>query len=116
MTNLLKETEADIKRIDKTPEDIKWIGSYNGKYACTWSQFKELANFEYDCGFGSAEVAIDLVIVFTDGTWFDRHEYDGSEWWSFNEVPVICNPSKVIDRLTKHECMMESLETLHEEE
>jgi len=27
------------------------------------------------------------VIVFNDGCWFDRREYDGSEWWTYNIVP-----------------------------
>ena len=116
MTNLLKETEACIKRIYNTPEDIKWIGSYSGEYACTWGQFKELADFEYDSGFGSQKVALDLVIVFTDGSWLDRYEYDGSEGWRSHRVPTIGDTTKPIDRLTKHECMWESLETLHEEE
>ena len=116
MNNLLKETEACIKGIDKTPEDIRWIGSRNGEYACTWGQFKELADFEYDSGFGSQKVARDLVITFTDGSWLNRYEYDGSEGWCFNEVPTINDITKPIDMLTKHDAMWETLEELHEEE
>ena len=114
MTNLLKETEKDMKWAKKTPDEIRWIGSHNGEYACTWSQFKELADFEYDCGFGTQKIACDLVIVFTDGTWFDRQEYDGSEGWYFQRVPTIGDTTKPINRL-KDEYGYNSLHSLHEE-
>ena len=40
-----------------------------------------MAKFKYDCGYGSAYVARDLIILFKDGTRLERSEYDGSEWW-----------------------------------
>ena len=116
MANLLKETEAEIKSRRKTPDDISWIGSRDGEYACTWAQFKEMADFEYDAGFGSQKVALDLVIVFTDNSWLSRREYDGSEWWCFNGVPIIGDTTKQIDMLTKHDEMWVTLECIHEEE
>lgn len=24
-----------------------------------------------------------------DGSWFERHEYDGSEWWEYKEKPAV---------------------------
>lgn len=116
MVNLLKETEKCIELQSKTSDDISWIGSRDGEYACTWTQFKELADFEYDCGFGAQEVASDLVIVFTDNSWLSRYEYDGSEGWCFNGVPVIGDTTKQINMLTKHDAMWETLEELHKEE
>lgn len=85
MTNLLKETEADIARSGHTPEDIVFIGSEESGHSCTWAEFEAMANREYDSGFGSPEVATDLTIVFKDGQKMWRAEYDGSEWWEFSK-------------------------------
>jgi hypothetical protein len=81
--NLLFETIKIMNANKKGIDDIKFIGSSDGKYACTWEQFKKLANKMYNSGFGSAKVAIDLTIIFTDGSRMIRHEYDRSEWWEF---------------------------------
>ena len=87
MTNLLKETENELECIGKTPNDIARIGSYDGEHGCTWEEFKELADIEYDSGYGIQKVATDLIILFRDGTWLERKEYDGSEWWSYVTPP-----------------------------
>lgn len=42
-------------------------------------------DFEYDNGYGGQELY--GTIVFTDGTWLERGEYDGSEWWAYKEKP-----------------------------
>ena len=81
MTNLLAETVQCILENNMTPKDVEWIGSLDGEYSMTWDEYEELANFEYDSGFGSQAIATDLVIVMKDGSWMERGEYDGSEWW-----------------------------------
>ena len=96
-TNLLNETIKDIKNSGHTPEDIIFIGSENSGYSCSWNEFKKLANEEYDDGFGASKVAIDLIIVFTDGAKMWRGEYDGSEWWNYSKPfkkPKILKPIK----------------------
>lgn len=40
---------------------------------------EQLATLDYDNGFGSQE--LHGYVWFTDGTWAERREYDGSEWW-----------------------------------
>lgn len=85
--NLLEETKRDLERFGKSPGDIEYIGSLSG-YCCTWAEFETLANLEYDRGFGTAEIATDLVILFRDRTWMERGEYDGSEWWEYRTPPV----------------------------
>lgn len=87
--NLLKETQQTIKRVDKTPEDIIYIGSLGSGHSCTWKEFCKLADKEYDASFGWAEVALDLCIVFNDGSQLERAEYDGSEWWRYYEKPKL---------------------------
>lgn len=81
--NLLKETKLDIKNSGHSSEDIAFIGlEYSGR-SCNWEEFCLLADREYDDGFGSQEVASDLIIVFSDGSFMRRTEYDGSEGWEF---------------------------------
>lgn len=91
--NLLEETLEKLKEHGKTPEDITWIGCLSDGYF-TWDEFKKLADVEYDDGYGTAEVDEGLVIV-GDTWWLSRGEYDGSEWWDFNEKPE--KPTNEID-------------------
>ena len=58
-----------------------------GEYELTWQKFANMADFEYDDGYGWPEIRCDLVIIFSDGTWLTRGEYDGSEWWEPHELP-----------------------------
>lgn len=45
-----------------------------------------LASINYDNGYGSQELF--GTIVFKDGTWLERGEYDGSEWWEYRKLPT----------------------------
>ena len=42
-----------------------------------------MLDIDYDDGYGDQEIAVDLVVVFTDGGFLCREEYDGSEWWEY---------------------------------
>lgn len=86
MSNLLNETIKVLKANGKTEEDVLWCGAEEFGYF-DWTDFKTLANVEYDEGFGGSEVAIELIVVGAD-FWLERHEYDGSEWWEFKSMPV----------------------------
>jgi hypothetical protein len=44
-------------------------------------------DFHYDCGYGTQMVY--GTIWYIDGTWSERAEYDGSEWWRFMQCPPI---------------------------
>ena len=46
-------------------------------------------NFKYDSGYGGQELF--GYIWYTDGTWSDRREYDGLEWWEHQERPSKSN-------------------------
>jgi hypothetical protein len=83
-TNLLKETIEKLYSHDKTPQDVLYVVSRDCK--ATWEDFVELADFEYDAGYGGAEIDSGLYIV-GDNWWLERHEYDGSEWWEFKTLP-----------------------------
>jgi hypothetical protein len=62
----------------------------------TQEQYDEFVNsldFEYDHGYGGQELF--GTIWYKDGTWSDRGEYDGSEWWQCHICPVI--PKELLD-------------------
>lgn len=113
--NLLKETIDDIKQSGHTPEDIVFIGSIESGHACTWDEFQILADVEYDSGFGSQNIAHDLVIVFSDNSKMWRHEYDGSENWSYSSPVTIPTDTKPIRALTLDNLhsMWDSLADIH---
>jgi hypothetical protein len=58
-----------------------------------YEHFLSLLNFEYDEGYGSQKLF--GFIWYKDGTWSDRGEYDGSEWWSYQKIPKIPEECKV---------------------
>jgi hypothetical protein len=52
-----------------------------------WVDFLTKLNFEYDSGFGGQNL---YGIVWLDnGSWLERGEYDGSEWWEHKILPEI---------------------------
>lgn len=81
MANLLAQTRKAMGESDLNAEDITFIGSEESGHRCTWDEYVTLADREYDDGYGGAEVAGDLLIIFKDGSRMERGEYDGSEWW-----------------------------------
>ena len=84
MANLKEETLYRLNAFGKTVDDIVWIGC--PLFKIDKDEFWELANIEYDKGYGAPQVATDLVIVGTDW-WMERHKYDGSEWWECKTLP-----------------------------
>lgn len=86
MINLLEETEMYMVKLGYSWSDVNFIGGND--FSISVENFREVAaNANYNSGYGAPEVAEDLVIVFNDGCWFDRREYDGSEWWAYNIIP-----------------------------
>jgi hypothetical protein len=78
--NLLAETIEVLEKHGKTGKDVLWVGSPD--IETTWDNFVKVADVEYDNGFGSPQVAEDL-IIFGKDFWLERREYDGSEWWKY---------------------------------
>ena len=97
--NLLAQTEELMQAKGYTPAQIVFIGSTESGHACTWEEFKKLADFSYYPGYGCAEVAIDLEIVFSDGARMIRQEDDGAEWWLFLVSPTSIKAGKPIKTL-----------------
>jgi len=112
LTNLLTETIRALDWHEKKPEDVWWVGSGDGKLAVSWKAFTEMANIEYDSGYGSQKIASDLVVV-GDSWWLSRHEYDGSESWSYHTIPVLLESAKGFTRVEedhKHWVTLEEMD------
>lgn len=52
-----------------------------------YDEFLDSLSFDYDSGFGGQVVF--GTIFYSDGTWSERGEYDGSEWWEYKTRPEI---------------------------
>ena len=69
---------------DEQPEKICLpLGHTIEQYA----EFMQKLEFTYNSGYGSQQ--LDGVIWFKDGSWADRGEYDGSEWWQHQTRPNV---------------------------
>lgn len=97
--NAKKELLKDIENIDspiicalitfgdrliKLPIQIKLPMFYTNEQ---WEKFLEELDFEYEEGYGGQELF--GTVWFLDGTWMERGEYDGSEWWEYKTCPKI---------------------------
>jgi hypothetical protein len=52
-----------------------------------FNAFINSLDFDYNNGYGGQNLFGD--VWFTDGTWLERGEYDGSEWWEHKICPEI---------------------------
>lgn len=52
-----------------------------------YNEFLNSLDFTYDDGYGCQELY--GTVWLEDGTWLSRGEYDGSEWWKHNVLPII---------------------------
>lgn len=84
MVNLKEETKELLKKNNKTLKDIIWFGCEKVELV---GDLEKLLDFQYDSGFGGQEVLEDLILVGKD-FWLERHEYDGSEWWEYKNMPI----------------------------
>ena len=62
-----------------------------------WNEFLNKLDFHYDSGYGGQELF--GTIWYEDGTWSERGEYDGSEWWEYHICPEVPTELKRIDRV-----------------
>ena len=94
LRNLLNETIVKCKEVGKGINDIdrvQWVENLQN-IKCDWKTFADAArHIEYDSGFGAQKIEPSLAVVFKDGTWLERAEYDGAEWWEYKMCPVDTN-------------------------
>ncbi|MFU2163851.1 hypothetical protein ACMZ6Z_03430 [Streptococcus pluranimalium] len=98
MRNLWEETIEVLKKHGKTFDGVRFIQSNDFKI--TKENFEKVAKkTNYDSGYGSANVATDLVVV-GKNWWLERGEYDGAEWWNYKESPKQVNEVREISQLS----------------
>ncbi|MBV0920990.1 hypothetical protein DKZ23_06270 [Limosilactobacillus reuteri] len=81
-----------IKQIDDLifapEEEIAWIGSADGKFAMDWEEFSfRFSQLNHDPEDAKQELAVDLVIVMKDHSWYERNLNDGG--WIHKHVPYL---------------------------
>lgn len=92
VVNLGKETRDTITDVDHFISDIAWIGNYC--FRVDIDEFFKIAdNTNYNNGYGTNYVPVDLMIVFKNGDSLRRFEYDGSEYWKF--YPGLTKPASL---------------------
>ena len=52
-----------------------------------YEEFLRKLDFEYDSGYGGQ--VLFGTLWHEDGSWQERGEYDGSEWWEHKQLPTI---------------------------
>lgn len=107
MRNAKEEFLGMMKTYNKTKYDIKCANIYHGDNIWCFKEEKEVGthtlpvrhsthdaevfidslDFGYYSGYGGQELF--GVVWFKDGTWLERGEYDGSEWWEYKCTPEI---------------------------
>tara|TARA_R110000868_G_scaffold234054_3_gene487767 strand:+ start:1798 stop:2109 length:312 start_codon:yes stop_codon:yes gene_type:complete len=95
--NTLQELQETLSDFSKEVSDIKCLTisyeqqTFNLKIGWTEQDWNKLLNdldFEYHEGYGGQEL-FDSIVWFNDGSWLERGEYDGSEWWAYKTTPLI---------------------------
>lgn len=91
--NLYKEIEENVKALSLTLDDILYVSGLDLddiEKGFDPKEFLEHAKtINYDNGYGCAEINQNLRIVFKDGSFLMREEYDGSEWFEYVKVPNV---------------------------
>ena len=90
--NLLKEIidELDFHRLTLDDVTIIWEGKLITDYS--------VLDFDYDNGY-STQIVRDLFLIIDKTHWFERREYDGSEWFEY-----VRSPSDKYSYLLNREC------------
>ena len=84
MINAKEELLGHIQEVGKTVEFVSIVWESKCHIALrakgTLPTVLPFLNFEYDDGYGAQELF--GYVWFTDGSWSERDEYDGSERWA----------------------------------
>lgn len=93
MINAKEELLEALQRSGKSIEDIEFAGI---RHSCNINDFScvtestdlllKSLDFLYDEDYGTQHIY--GYILFRDGSWLERREYDGAEWWKFMIPPT----------------------------
>lgn len=68
-------------------EEVERVLLHPGFTEKDYNDFLNRINENYNAGYGCQELF--GTIWYTDDTWSDRREYDGSEWWEHQTCPTL---------------------------
>lgn len=106
MINALRELDKDLdhkqikcaminyypsrvwETMGETPPKSRELKLKVGYTSQEYLDFMNALDFEYDNGYGGQEL-YGMIWVEGEDTWLTRGEYDGSEWWNVNKIPVV---------------------------
>ena len=99
--NFLEDTLYSLARAGRKSTEVVWVGSSDGKYAISWTEFVRIASFEFDDMSTPRCIAIDLVVVGKDFC-MRRYEYQsGRDGWVFSqEIPTQQQDSRPFYNMT----------------
>lgn len=105
--NLLKETLEIFEKYGYREDNVSYVKvPIRNKRFCaniSWEEFKEnIKDINYDPGYGLQEISGQLQIVFTNGNFLERREYDGSEWWQLVCIPIVGATTVPFDKNTMY--------------
>jgi hypothetical protein len=78
-----EETIECMNLYKKAMEDVAYVTVDGERCFKPERFFERIKGIEYYSGYGHQEINPGLQIVFKDGSFLEREEYDGSEWWHF---------------------------------
>jgi hypothetical protein len=81
------DSEEDLKEEEPKIREPKTLLLYVDHTQEELEEFLRDLDFRYDDGYGTQE--IEGTIWCKDDTWYERQEYDGSEWWVLRERPPV---------------------------
>ncbi|MBV1929832.1 MAG: hypothetical protein KUG81_10025 [Gammaproteobacteria bacterium] len=90
MTNAKKELIEHIENRAVEYIHIALCGGYDvepQRFKGCLEDIVDSLDFDYHSGYGGQNLF--CYIWYKDGTWSERGEYDGSEWWEHQERPKL---------------------------
>ena len=111
--NLLQETTQAISKTGHSLEDIKYIFIKKDDdtvsdvlikdYSSSSVSEEELKNLDFDYDYDYGKHYVYGFVAFRDGSYLQRADYDGYEWWKYHRCPKFEDLLKVdndnLDRL-----------------
>ena len=85
MKNLREEILEIIEKEEKLENHLQYV-AIDG-LEVDLKDLLQVSDFHYDSGYGASYINNSLIIVFSDGSHYTRHEYDGSEWFGKTVPP-----------------------------
>ena len=105
MENLKEEIEEVIEYEKNLGNHLEYI-AING-LEVNLTDLLQASDFYYYSGYGVSYINSSIIIMFLDGSYYTRYEYDGLEWFEKTEPPkrpkekLIVSSTEEINQLKK---------------